>query len=143
MPKQLYYEDVEVDMELPPLVKTPTTEQLVKWAGASGDYYQIHYDKDFAQSIGLPGIIVHGRLKASLLAKLLTDWINDEGTVKKIAVQHRRMDFPEQPITYRGRVTAKYIQDDEHVVECEIWTENSEGERTAPGSAVVVLPSRE
>lgn len=143
MRKQLYYEDVEVGAELPPLIKAPTTEQLVKWAGASGDYYQIHYDKDFAQSIGLPGIIVHGRLKSSLLAQLLTNWINDEGTVKKISVQHRGMDFPGEQITCRGRVTEKYVRGDEYIVECEIWVENARGERTVPGSAVVALPSRE
>ena len=143
MPKQLYYEDVEIGTELPSLVKDPTTQQLVKWAGASGDYYQIHYDKDFAQSTGLPGIIVHGRLKSSFLAQLLTDWIGDEGIIKKISVQHRGMDFPEEQITCRGNVTKKYAQGDEYIVECEIWTENPKGEKTAPGSAIVALPSRE
>ena len=143
MLQQVHYEDVEVGTELPSLVKKPTTQQLVKWAGASGDYYQIHYDNDFAQATGLPGVIVHGRLKSSFLAQLLTDWIGDEGTVKKISVQHRGMDFPEEQIICRGRVTKKYVQDDEHIVECEIWTENPKGEKTAPGSAIVALPSRE
>ena len=143
MSRQLYYEDVEVGMELPTLIKKPTTQQLVKWAGASDDYYEIHYDRDFAQSTGLPGIIVHGRLKSSFLAQLLTDWIGDGGTVKKVSVQHRGMDFPEGQITCRGKVTKKYDQDEEHVVECEIWTENPKGEKTAPGSAIVALPSRE
>ncbi|MBI4301309.1 MAG: dehydratase, partial [Chloroflexi bacterium] len=46
MARQLYYEDVEVGMEMPPLVKRPNSQTLVKWAGASGDFYQIHYDKD-------------------------------------------------------------------------------------------------
>ena len=143
MSRQLYYEDVEVGMELPSLIKKPTPQQLVKWAGASDDYYEIHYDRDFAQSTGLPGIIVHGRLKSSFLAQLLTDWIGDGGTVRKVSVQHRGMDFPEGQITCRGKVTKKYAQDDEHVVECEIWTENPKGEKTAPGSAIVALPSRE
>ena len=43
---QVYWEDVTEGMEISPLVKEPTTQQLVKYAGASGDYYQIHYDKD-------------------------------------------------------------------------------------------------
>ena len=60
MAEQVFYEDVEVGSEIPCLVKHPTPRQLVKWAGASGDYYEIHYDKDFAQANGLPGIIVHG-----------------------------------------------------------------------------------
>ncbi len=49
MAEQVYWEDVTEGMELPSLVKNPTTQQLVRYAGASGDYYQIHYDKDFAQ----------------------------------------------------------------------------------------------
>ena len=50
-----------------PLVKTPTTRQLVQYAGPSGDYYEIHYDQAFAQSAGLGGVIVHGALKLSLI----------------------------------------------------------------------------
>lgn len=141
MAKQLYYEDVEVGTEITPLVKSPTTQQLVKWAGASEDYYQIHYDKDFAQSLGLLGVIVHGRLKSSFLAQMVTDWIGEQGTVKKISVLHRGMDFPGETMTCKGRVTKKYIQDGEHIVECQIWTENPRGEKTTPGNAIVILPS--
>lgn len=142
MAKQLYYEDVEVGTEVTPVVKSPTTQQLVKWAGASEDYYQIHYDKDFAQSLGLPGVIVHGRLKSSFLVQMVTDWIGEQGTVKKISVLHRGMDFPGETMTCKGRVTKKYIQDGEHIVECQIWTENPRGEKTTPGNAIVILPSR-
>ncbi len=46
--KQFYFEDVEAGSEIPSLEKEPSTQQLVKYAGASGDFYQIHYDKDFA-----------------------------------------------------------------------------------------------
>ena len=48
MVEQIYYEDVKVDTELPTLVKHPTPRQLVMWAGAAGDLFEIHYDKDFA-----------------------------------------------------------------------------------------------
>ena len=142
MAKQLYYEDVEEGKEIPQLAKNPTTMQLVKWAGASGDYYQIHYDKDFAQAAGLPGVIVHGRLKSSFLGQLLSDWVGEEGWVKKISVQHRGMDLPGEQMTCKGIVTKKYVQDGEHIVELEIWTENPRGEKTAPASATVMLPSR-
>ncbi len=42
MADQIYWEDVSDGMDMPPLVKNPTTQQLVMYAGASGDYYQIH-----------------------------------------------------------------------------------------------------
>ena len=70
-----FWDDVEVGQELPALVKRPSTRQLVKYAGASGDYYEVHYDKDFAVDIGLPGLIVHGALKNAYLAQVVTDWM--------------------------------------------------------------------
>ena len=81
MTEQVFYEDIEAGGEIQPLVKHPTTTQLVKFAGASGDYYQIHYDKDFAQANGLPGVIIHGWLTLSFLGQLVTDWIGERGTL--------------------------------------------------------------
>lgn len=141
MARALFYEDVQVGMDIPPLVKKPTTRQLVKWAGASGDFYEIHYDKDYAQSTGLPGVIVHGKLKASFLAQMLTDWIGEDGVLRKLTCQHRGMDFPGEVMTCKGKVTKKYVKDGEHFVECEVWAENPRGEKTAPGSALLILPS--
>ena len=63
---------VKAGEEIPELVKHPTTRQLVQYAGASGDFYEIHYDQDFARSTGLPGVILHGLLKAGFLAQLVT-----------------------------------------------------------------------
>ena len=142
MTRQLYYEDVEVDSEVSPLVKRPTTQQLVKYAGASGDFYQIHYDKDFALASRLPGVIIHGALKNAFLGQLITDWIGQEGRLKKLSCQYRAMDVPGDTLTCRGRVTRKYQEGDENLVECEMWLENGKGEKTTPGAATVVLPSR-
>ena len=142
MATQIYWEDVEVGNELPPLVKEPTSQQLVKWAGASGDFYQIHYDKDFALGNNLPGIIVHGALKSAWLGQLLSDWVGEGGKIKKYGCSHRGMDVPGDKLTCKGTVTNKYVEADEHCVECDIWLENSKGEKTTPGKAVVVLPSK-
>ncbi len=142
MAKQPYFEDVEVGMEIPPLVKHPTTQQLVKYAGASGDYYQIHYDKDYALNNNLPGVIIHGALKSAWLGQLMTDWIGESGTLRKLAVQYRRMDTPGDTITCKGTVTKKVVEEDNHMVECDIWLENAQGDKTTLGSATVILPSR-
>jgi len=140
--KQIYFEDVEVGMEIPPLIKHPTSVQLVKFAGASEDFNPIHFDKDKALADGLPGTIVHGRLKNAFLIQLMTDWIGDEGMLRKIAIQHRGMDLPGHPIVCKGKATRKYIEAGQHLIECEVWTENEKGEKTAPGTAIVSLPSR-
>ncbi len=142
MAKKLFWEDIKVGSEIPSLVKNPTTQQLVKWAGASGDFYQIHYDKDFAVNTGLPGVIIHGALKCAWLGQLLGNWIGESGAIKKYGCTYRGMDFPGDTITCKGTVVKKYVKGDEHLVECEIWVENSKGEKTTPGTGLVALPSK-
>lgn len=136
---QVYYEDVNVGDEIPKLVKNCSTQQLVMWAAGSGDFYQIHYDKDFALGNGLPGLIVHGALKHAFLGQMLHDWLGDGGKIKKYGCQYRGMDFPNQDITCRGVITAK---SEGGIVELDIWTENPNGDKTSPGKATVILPSR-
>jgi len=61
--QQLYWEHVEVGTEVTPLPKVATTQMLVKWAGASGDFNPLHYEDTFAASQGVGRPIVHGLLK--------------------------------------------------------------------------------
>ncbi len=139
---QLQWQDVEEGMEIPTLVKNPTTRQLVRYAGASGDFYEIHYDKDFAIGNNLPGPILHGALKNAFLGQLVTDWIGEGGTLRRLTCQYRGMDEPGKPLYCKGKVTRKYMDDGRYLVDCEIWVENGEGQTTTPGSATVELPSR-
>ncbi|MEE8518254.1 MAG: MaoC/PaaZ C-terminal domain-containing protein [Dehalococcoidia bacterium] len=138
MTAQLHIRDVEVDQELPPLVKRPTTRQLAMYAGASGDFYEIHYDKEFAQSEGLPGVILHGALKNAFLAQLMTDWIGPAGELRSLSVRYRDMDVPGDTLTCKGRVLEK--DDAAGTARCEIWLENGDGTKTTTGEALVSLP---
>ena len=143
MVKQLYYEDVAVGSKIPNLIKHPTPRQLVMWAGVSTDFYEIHYDRDFAHNNGLPSIIVHGQLSCGFLGQMITDWIGDEGNIRKLTCGYKGMNFPGEALTCRGEVTKKYLADNEHYVEADIWVENPRGEKTALGIVVVTLPARE
>jgi len=143
MGKQMYWEDFEVDSALSDLVKKPNTRQLVQWAGASGDFYEIHYDKDFAIKNNLPGQIVHGALKGAWLGQMLTDLAGDHGKVKKYTTSYRGMDVPGDTLTCKGKVTKKYIEGKEHIVETEMWIVNGKGEKTTLGTGTVVLPTRQ
>ena len=142
MAQQVYFEDVREGDEIPKLVKNCSTQQLVLWAAASGDFYQIHYDKGFAQSTGLKDIIVHGALKNAFLGQLVHDWAGDGGMVRKFGCSYRGMDDANQEIVCRGVVTKKHVEGGQHLVELDVWTENPQGQKTSPGVAVVALPSR-
>jgi acyl dehydratase len=125
---------VDVGDELPELVKQPTTRQLVQYAGASGDFYEIHYDQEHARSVGLPGVILHGLLKAAFLAQLVTDWA-PEARLRSFEASYRGMDVPGLPYRCRGRVTA--VRGDQ--VELELWGEDPGGNRTTLGSAILEM----
>ncbi|MFI5168562.1 MAG: MaoC/PaaZ C-terminal domain-containing protein [Thermoanaerobaculales bacterium] len=124
---------ISVGDEIPELVKHPTTRQLVQYAGAQGDFYEIHYDQAYAQDVGLPGVILHGLLKAGFLGQLVTDWLGDRGTLKTFEVSYRGIDQPGLPYTCRGRVTR--VDGDQ--VELEVWGEDSTGNRTTVGTATL------
>ena len=122
-----------VGQELPELIKHPTTRQLVQYAGAQGDFYEIHYDQDFARSVGLPGVILHGLLKAAFLGQLVTDWLGDRGTLKTFEVSYRGIDQPGRPYRCRGSVTKVEAGE----AELEVWGEDPDGNRTTIGKATV------
>jgi acyl dehydratase len=142
MPK-LYFEDVEVGGEIPALVKRPTTKQLVNWSVATQDPARIHYDKDRAQIMKLPGTVVHGLLKCQWFVQMLTLWIGDDGDLKKVACRFHGMDLPGDTVTCRGRVKKKYVADGQGCVECELCLGNEREEKTTLGTATVVIPQRE
>ena len=153
MAEQTYWDDVNEGDEIPQLVKNCSSQQLVMWAAGSGDFYQIHYDKDFAKGNNLQDIIVHGALKGAFLGQLIADWAGDKGRVKRFGCQYRGMDYTAQDIVCRGTVTKKYVEGADHLVDLEIWTEtgaaandgrpkNPPGQKTTPGTATVVLPSK-
>jgi acyl dehydratase len=127
--------NVVIGQALPELVKHPTTRQLVQYAGAQGDFYEIHYDQSYAQQVGLPGVILHGLLKAAFLGQLVTDWLGDQGTLKAFEVSYRGVDVPGHP--YRCRGLVKRVDGKE--VELEVWGEDDTGKRTTVGTATVEL----
>lgn len=154
MLRQCYYEDVEVGGEITPLQKIATTRMLVQWAGALGDFNPLHYEDDFAKSLGVGKPIVHGSLKRAWLINLMTDWIGPGGRLKKLSCRFRGLDYPRKMKMFevphdgetwwcKGKVTKKYVEDENNLIECEIWVENGKGEKTTTGSALVSLPSRE
>jgi len=151
MTEQICWEDIEVGSELPTLEKIADSLMLVKWAGASGDFNPHHYEDAFGQSQGTGGTIVHGLLKHAWLIQLVTNWMGDEGLMKKFSCQYRGMDYPRKMKTMNepqdgetwqcvGKVTNKYVEGAQHCVDLEIGVVNGKGETTTPGTATVVLP---
>jgi len=141
--EQRFFEDVATGEAIPAAVKTPTRAQLFMYSAISWNVHRIHYDEAYAKTEDHPAVLVHGPLQGAFLGQFMTDWAGPGGRLRKIAWSNRGRAFPDEPYIMRGRVTARRTADDgERLVECEIWGENSRGERLAVGSATVVLPTR-
>ena len=63
---------------------------LVRYAGASGDFNPIHWNERFATSVGLPNVIAHGMYTMALVVRVVTDWVGDPGAVVEYSVRFTR-----------------------------------------------------
>jgi acyl dehydratase len=72
---------------LPPRTYMVTRADLVRYAGASGDFNPIHWNDRFATSVGLPGVIAHGMYTMALAGRALTEWFDDPAAVLDFAVR--------------------------------------------------------
>jgi acyl dehydratase len=124
---------------LPDLRKAPVTKlQLVKYAGASGDYNLIHTDDETARTVGLDGVIAHGMLSMAFLGEYLC-WLAGPESVRRISVRFAEMVRPGDTLTCRGRVKERTIGDGVRRLQLEVWTENQRAERVTVGEAEVQL----
>jgi acyl dehydratase len=81
------YDDVEVGTELPPANFPVQRVNLVRYAGASGDFNVIHWNQRVATSVGLPDVIAHGMLTMAEVGRVVTDWTGDPGSVLEYGVR--------------------------------------------------------
>ena len=140
---QLYFDDVNVGDEITSITKPPITEvQLVKYAGASGDYNPIHTVHHFAEKAGLGGVIAHGMLSMGFAGEHVAKWIGEEGDLKRLKVRFTSMTRPGDVVTLKGNVSDKKTDGGESLVECDIWIEKEDGTKTIVGDATVALPSK-
>ena len=140
---RVYFEDVKVGDELPPLVKGPIQQiQLTRYAGASGDFNPIHQDDEFAKAAGMGGVFAHGMLSMGFVGQVVTDWAG-AGQVRKLGVRFAGLVRLKDTVTCRGRVVAKSSTDDVHLVDLEVWAENQKGDKVVTGKATVALPTRD
>ena len=81
------FDDVQVGDQLRPASYPITRLDLVRYAGASGDFNVIHWNQRIATSVGLPDVIAHGMLTMATAARLVTDWAGDPGAMAEYGVR--------------------------------------------------------
>jgi acyl dehydratase len=108
---------LEPGQELPELKVMPDKYLTYRYAGASGDFNPIHIDEEFAQSVGLPGRILHGLWMMAQVARAVSAAGESPGSLRRLSVQFRGMGVPEQELAVSASV--KDVADGVATIEAE------------------------
>lgn len=104
---------------------------------------RVHWDDEFAREVGVPAAYDYGAQRIAWSANFLTNWMGDDAWLKRMWLQIRRFGIIGDLQTYRGQVIDKRVENGEYQVVCDFWATNQIGETTAPGQAIILLPSRD
>jgi acyl dehydratase len=167
-----YWEDVVEGDEIPTIIKGPMDvadacartmvscypyAYAIKWAvmrnhlqhhpidPETGEHIlrrDWHYTDHAAQLFGYPYANSAGIQNEMMLVHGITDWMGDDAFVKSMDSQDRRMVFFGDMTYIKGKVTRKYIENDEHLVEVGVWGENQDGVVHTKADFIVKLVSK-
>src|SRR6266571_1952971 len=136
VPTKVYFEDVQVGDEIPLLVKVPVTHlQLVRYAGASGDFNPLHTDPRVGEMIGTGGIIAHGMLIMGFVGELLSDYVGPHA-LRKFGVRFRGMTHLGDEITCTGIITEKHEVNGEARIAGKVQAADQHGDVKVTGTFV-------
>src|SRR5262249_16142002 len=112
----VYFDDVAVGDIAPSRSHTLTRTDLVRYAGASGDYNPMHHDDAQAQAAGLPSVFGHGMFSAGFLASALTDYVGI-GQLTRYKVRFSKQTWPDDVLTTTITVTGKRTEEGVNLVD--------------------------
>jgi acyl dehydratase len=102
---------VHVGLELPEQEFVFTRADLIRYAGASGDFNIIHWNERVAQEVGLPSVIAHGMLTMGTVIRVVTDWLGDPGKVIEYSARFTRpIPIPDTDEGTSIKVSAKITE---------------------------------
>jgi acyl dehydratase len=119
-----------------------TRADLVRYAGASGDFNPIHWNERVAKGVGLPDVIAHGMYTMAVAARVVSDWAGDPGAVVEYGVRFTRPVVVPDPEGATLNVTGaiRNVRDD-GLVEVEL-TATVDGQTVLAKARAVVRPPR-
>ena len=110
--------------------------------GISEWVFAAHYLNRMGRKMGMRGANNLGIQTCCWLGHMMTNWMGNDGFLKKLSVECRQIIYLGDTVFCKGKVSKKFREHGQSLVECEIWAENRLGQVVAPGQAIVILPSR-
>jgi acyl dehydratase len=140
--REAYFEDFHVGEEMPPLVNEPVSEvQLVRYAGASGDFNPLHTVVRVGEAAGFGGVIAFGMLVMGMMGRALSGWIPPR-YLRRFRVRFLDVTRPGDVLTVVGKVVEKKKEDGNNVVVWEVAAKDQDARVKVAGTFTAVLPCR-
>lgn len=135
----LNFKAAKVGDEAPPLTHTLTRTDLVKYAGASGDFNPMHTDEVAAQKAGQPSVFGHGMFSMGLLATAITNYVGI-GNLTHYKVRFARQTWPGEELATKVVVAGTRREENRDVVDLDVRLVNAQGEEKVVGEATAAVP---
>jgi acyl dehydratase len=103
---------------------------------------RVHWEEEFALEVGAPGAYDYGPERCSWLTHHLTNWMGDDGFLRRATCKIRRHNPEGDMLFIKGKVTRKFVENGRHLVEIEQEARNQDDELSVLGTGIVQLPSR-
>jgi acyl dehydratase len=138
MGERVQFDEVKVGDEAPVKSHVLTRTDLVKYAGASGDFNPMHHDEVLATSAGQPSVFGHGMFSMGFLGTALTDWVG-AGRVVRYGVRFSRQTWPGETLVTRVVVTGVREDAGSRLVDVDCSLANAQGEQKVIGTATLAV----
>lgn len=132
----LSWDAIELDDELPTLVREVDATLVVVGAIASRDMYPVHHDREFAQRAGAPDVFMNILTTNGLMATYVTNWCGHGWDLASNSLRLMVPNFPGTKMTASGRVARKWSDDGGRYVEISFSADNDRGPHCT-GSAII------
>ena len=138
------WEDVSEGEQLPPITYELSLLRMVALIRATGVYDYVHFDRDYAQTVGARDVFMATPHVAGMFGRLVTDWSGPEGVLRSLTFSMNRQSCSNDILKISGKVGRKYIDDDgQHLVDLvDLNIGHQREAHAATATATVALPSK-
>src|ERR1700744_1171741 len=116
MTQNVYFEDVEIGLEIPAFVRKTDFMQWNRYAAINDEFVYVHMDDEAGKAAGQGAAFGMGNVRRAYVLNAVRAWIGDEAEIRAFSMQFREINHKNDVLTTYGLVTQKKHENGEHLV---------------------------
>ena len=131
MQQKILFENINEGDEIPSLSITFSHERNKQYCRLEHEINPLHFNADYARKLGYRDIVIAGLFTASFFPKTIKDWLGPHIFIERVQVKFENPAYINETVTYKGKVKKKLVKNKLQMIECDVWSENPQGEELA------------